>query len=143
MGVDVLEGSPRQLVLPTGFLVGGSNAKVLYTNQGPAQVLASLHLAVTTTATAGTRLFFPRIIDFAGNVLYEGFNGTQGASLTFRYMYGSFMPIFGPAGVLNLSIQPMPYPSIIPPGGQLVFGDINNTDVNDSLGAPGVLVLTE
>ena len=142
MTVGVAQGDPLEILLANGTHVGGSAGGTFPLNNITWQALSTLHFAISTTATVGTRAFITQFQDSAGNVIVEcpcG-GGTQTASTTLRYQIGPTDPF-----VLNNNILviPTPLPTILPPGSKIVIFDSNNVDANDALSSTGVLVMTQ
>ena len=96
--------------------------------------LMHLHVALTTTATAGNRLLLLTILDADGNEVGHVHPGSyQAASLTYHYYFlpGIFretVSAVAETGVNGTMEVPIPMETVIPYGWSLVVKDANAID---------------
>jgi hypothetical protein len=118
--------------------LGVSTGKVIYTNTVIPGNISSINLVITSTATAGSRLYAFNIFDGSGNLVWRApATSTTPASTGQRMEAGAGVNGQNLGGVFLTSLPASAY---FPPNGTLVLQDLNNIDVNDSIAAGQIVV---
>jgi len=127
-------GNPQLITAPAAAL-GSAAGRSIALNTAGWSMLISAVLTYVATATVGGRSPAIRIVDAAGNIVWQDGNSgaTLTAGLTFRLTLGTALGSRSTGAPVFLQTYLIPDGLSIPPGSSLVVLDGVNVDVNDTV----------
>ena len=114
-------------------ILGSAAGRSMTLNNQSNAVITALMFTYVATATVGNRVPVVRILDSAGNILWQTTQGGNiAAGQTFRLAVGAGIQTVAETAPL-MQFMPLPVEFTVPPAAQVVVFDNANIDVNDTI----------